>query len=477
MKLISLFDEFLTDTVNLNKDRFDKLENSIDSLKAFIQNSDWEPTILDFSAQGSWAHKTIIKPLPDYPFDADLLVYIDPVDGWEPKDYINKLHNVFSGSGIYQEKLRRFSHCVTIEYAGERKIDIAPCIKERIYTDTYEVCNRISNEFEESNPKDYTTWLHEKNRETTKNNLVKVTRLVKYMRDIKGNFTCPSFLLTTLIGMQVTDGDLLKETFPDVPTALKILMGRLDDWLQANPTKPMVRNPVLFTEVQSNAWDDVKYENFRNKINKYRKWIDEAYDEDDRGESISAWRLVFGNDFARTEVIEKASQISRAANESFSMASSMFIDLVERVKALGKSALPSGFSSLPHMHKPRWRSAGSQLSVQVRAFLRTHKDSPRLREVTSLDALSPGRWLEFCAFSGNGLPFPRDYEVMWRVTNTDAVATRNNALRGEFYDSVTHAVRTEQLSYRGVHMVEAFLVRKLDDSLVGRSEIFYVTIE
>jgi hypothetical protein len=66
---------------------------------------------------------------------------------------------------------------------------------------------------------------------------------------------------------------------------------------------------------------------------------------------------------------------------------------------------------------------------------------------------------------------------MWRVTNTDAVATRNNALRGEFYDSNTHAVRTEQLSYRGVHMVEAFLVRKLDDSLVGRSEIFYVAIE
>jgi len=477
MKLISLFDDFLTDTVNLNKDRFNKFESSIDTLKQFIQNSDWEPTIIEFSAQGSWAHKTIIKPLPECPFDADLLVYIDPVDGWEPKDYVNRLHNVFAASGVYREKLRRFSHCVTIEYAGERKIDIAPCIKERMYVDIYEVCNRISTEFEESNPKDYTDWLHEKNRETTKNNLVKVTRLVKYMRDIKGNFTCPSFLLTTLLGMQVRDGDLLNETFSDVPVALKILMGRLDDWLQLNPTKPIVKNPVLFTEVQSNAWDDVKYDNFRNKISKYRNWIDEAYSEDDRGKSISAWRLVFGEDFARTEVVEKASLISRAANESFAPSGSIFIDLVDRVKTLGRAALPSGFNSLPHMQKPQWRLAGSQLSVQVRAFLRTNKDSPRLWEVASLTALSPGKWLEFCAFTGNGLPFPRDYRVMWRVTNTDAAATRNNALRGDFYHSDIHAVRTEQLSYRGVHMIEAFLVRKSDEVLAGKSEVFYVTIE
>ena len=38
-------------------------------------------------------------------------------------------------------------------------------------------------------------------------------------------------------------------------------------------------------------------------------------------------------------------------------------------------------------------------------------------------------------------------------------------------------VRWERLSYRGVHMVEAFLIRKSDDTLVGRSAPFYVVIE
>ena len=33
------------------------------------------------------------------------------------------------------------------------------------------------------------------------------------------------------------------------------------------------------------------------------------------------------------------------------------------------------------------------------------------------------------------------------------------------------------MSYRGVHMVEAFLIRKSDDTLLGKSDPFYVVIE
>jgi len=477
MRLSSLFDDFLTETVNLNQDRINKLESSIEAIKKFIEDSDWQPAVIEFDAQGSWAHKTIIKPLAGHSFDADLLVYVNPIEGWEPKDYINTLHNIFNSSGVYRDKVRRFSHCITIEYAGERKIDIAPCVKGRTYFHDYEVCNRTTNTFEESSPKTYTDWLRQKNRETTKNNLRKVTRLLKYMRDIKGNFTCPSFLLTTLLGMHVKNSDLSLGTFSDTPTTLKVLMGRLDDWLQQNPTKPTIRNPVLFSEIQSNAWDDAKYSNFRGKINKYRIWIDEAYDAIERDESIRAWRLVFGEDFARSETIEKASRISQVATESIATAGSSFFDLVDRVKALGRVALPPGFNTLPHMHKPQWKPSSTLLTVRIRAFLRTTKESQRLGEVASLSPLKPGKWIEFCALASNGLPFPKNYRVMWRITNTDEEATRNNALRGDFYHSDIHGARTEQLTYRGVHMVEAFLIRKSDDLLVGKIDVLYVTIE
>jgi hypothetical protein len=35
----------------------------------------------------------------------------------------------------------------------------------------------------------------------------------------------------------------------------------------------------------------------------------------------------------------------------------------------------------------------------------------------------------------------------------------------------------EDLSYRGLHFVEAFLIRKADDRLAGQSSPFYVVIE
>lgn len=478
MKLVSLFDGFLSDTVNLNQTRFTQLEDSIQALKKFVRESAWEPTIKEFAAQGSWAHKTIIKPLVDCPFDADLLVYIEPVKGWEAKDYIDTLYTQFKQSSIYCEKVRRFSHCITIEYANERKIDIAPCIKERNYYGVYEVCNRNENTFEQSSPKDYTDWIVERNRISSRNNLRKVTRLLKYLRDIKTTFTCPSFLLTTLLGKQIFDSDVGSDNFPDTPTALKVLIGRLDDWLQANVTKPDVCNPVLSSEVQSNAWDDTRYRNFREKVNQYRSWIDDAFYEVDREESIGKWRRVFGNDFAKSEVKEKAARISAIALESMVAVGRSIGDLVDGVKTFGRNALPRGFQTLPHMERPTWRDApGGRLTVQIHAQLYSNKMGSSIRLVDSLAALNSQYWIRFHARGSMGVNFPETYKVMWRVTNTDAAAERANSLRGDFYTSDEHAIRWEQLAYRGVHMVEAFLVRRSDDRLLGVSEPFYVVVE
>jgi hypothetical protein len=480
MKLIQDFNTLLTDTVNLNSTRFDQLESSIEAIKTAVRGLDWKPTIIGFAAQGSWAHKTIIKPLPGDPFDADLLVYVKPVDGWKAVDYVNQLYTEMGKLGLYTDKIKRYSHCITIEYAGERKIDVAPCVRERLQNDVWEVCNRDTNLFEKSNPLDYTNWLIERNTICGSNNFRKVTRLMKYLRDIKTNFTCPSFLLTTLLGMQIYVSDKDTPGFTDVPTTLKTLIDRLDDWLQANPGKPTVRNPVLFEEVQSNAWDDTKYSNFRTKINLYRGWIDDAYDESDKEESIGKWQRVFGEDFAVREVAEKASRVSEAAL-SVVRGSPLLADagdLVGLVKKIGRAALPNGFERLPHMRRPRWRTApGAQFTVNVGAQLWTSRDGQSIRSLQSLAPTQPGYWVRFNANSNLGLPFPETYKVEWRVTNTDVVARRADALRGGYYRSDEPLVRWEQLSYRGVHMVEAFLIRKADDFLLGKSDAFYVVIE
>ncbi|WP_029049941.1 cyclic GMP-AMP synthase DncV-like nucleotidyltransferase [Cupriavidus sp. amp6] len=477
MKLHDLFRTFLEDHVNLNDTRLNLLEGSIVAVQNAVRALAWGPKIVSFAPQGSWAHETIIKPQAGQPFDADLLVFVEAKEGWTPKDYVNGLATELGKLPAYEGKVRRFSHCATIEYAGERKIDIAPCVMNRLYAGQYEVCNRGTDQFELSAPLEYTDWVKGQNGTAGGNDLKKVTRLLKYMRDIKGNFTCPSFLLTTLMGMQVYDSDRGSAQFADLTTTLKTLVGRLDNWLQARPNVPIVPNPKLPREDQASGWGQVQYSNFRDKVNLYRGWIDDAYAEEDRDESIGKWQRVFGEYFGAGEAKRAAEAVSESAADGASVVGGHFRDLVEKVKALGAAAVPMTLRRLPHVRRPVWRKGADQYTVKVTAELQTAKHGNVLRLIRSADPLQAGNWVRFTAANTMGIPFSDDYKVEWRVTNTDKVAARAGVLRGDFYPSDDRSSRAEQLSYRGVHFVEAFLVRKRDNRLVGQSEPFYVVIE
>lgn len=478
MKLIEHFNTFLDEQVNLNRTRIDQLTASVDAVKSTIRGSDWEPRILSFDAHGSWAHGTIIKPLGTREFDADLLVIVEPVEGWEAKDYVNSLGAVFDSHSTYRDKVRRYSHCVTIEYAGVRRIDIAPCVRGRIGNDTYEVCNRTSNSYEATAALAYTRWVVGRNGVAGGNDLKKVTRLLKYLRDIKTNFTCPSFLFTTLVGMHIHDSDSGTAAFADTPSCLKALVGRLDDWLQVNATLPEIRNPVLWNDVQSSAWNQTQYSNFRNKINLYRGWIDDAYSEQDRDESIGKWQRVFGEIFAAGEAKEssKLSEAVVAGNETFAMASRSK-DLVDNVIALGKEALPVRITKLPYVRRPEWRVAPTSFRVNVTAEMLTSRYGTKIRSVVSLEPLQKGRGIRFTASTAAGMPFDHSFEVQWRITNTDRAAYDAGVLRGDFYPSNSGTSRAEELTYRGVHFVEAFLIGTHDKRLYGKSDPFYVVVE
>lgn len=477
MKLIDQFRVFLSSEVNLNDTRVSQLGASVEAVQKAIKASNWEPKILDFDGHGSWAHGTIIKPQTGSEFDADLLVIVEPVKGWEAKDYVNKLGAVFDGHSTYKEKVHRYSHCVTIEYAGERRIDIAPCIKDRLWPNTYEVCNRISNEFEKTAALDYTDWVVARNGVAGGNDLKKVTRLLKYLRDIKGNFTCPSFLFTTLVGMHIYDSDKDTAAFADTPTCLKTVMGRLDNFLQAHPIAPIIRNPVLGSDIQSRVWDQTQYRNFRGKISLYRTWIDEAFAEEDRNESIGKWQRVFGDSFAASEAREAARVSAPVYISEALVVAGQFKDLVQRVTERGRAALPERITSLPYIRRPKWRTASQSYRINVSAELLTERKGTRLGGVTSLQLLPKGRSIRFMASNAFGVPFDPSFKVLWRVTNTDQAAYEANTLRGDFYPCDEGFSRAEDLAYRGVHFVEAFLIGKSDNRLYGKSEPFYVVVE
>lgn len=477
MKLVDHFKTFLSGEVDLNDTRVSQLGASVEAVQKAIKASSWGPKIIDFDTHGSWAHGTIIKPLTGGEFDADLLVIVESVEGWEAKDYINKLGAFFDGHSTYKDKVHRYSHCVTIEYAGERRIDIAPCVKGRLWPNTYEVCNRITNEFETTAALDYTDWVVGRNGVAGGNDLKKVTRLLKYLRDIKTNFTCPSFLFTTLVGMHIYDSDRDSAAFADTPTCLKTVMGRLDDYLQARPTVPVIRNPVLSSDIQSRVWDQTQYGNFRDKINLYRTWIDEAFAEEDRDESIGKWRRVFGDSFAAGEAKESARLSESVSKSDALVVAGQFKDLVQRVIERGRAALPERITRLPYIRRPKWRTASQAYRVKVSAELLAGRKGMRLGAVTTLQPLPKGRSIRFTAFNAVGVPFDSSFKVQWRVTNTDQAAYDANTLRGDFYASDSGFSREEDLAYRGVHFVEAFLIGKSDNRLYGKSDPFYVVVE
>lgn len=298
MRFIQSFDKFLTDTVNLNQTRVDAVTSGVEAVRNFLENNElFSDLFKDVSPQGSYQQGTIIKPVSvEKDFDVDVLFEMEEVPEWEPKEYLSKLHGEFKKTDRYKDIVDRRgkSRCVTLDYESDFHIDIVPCILEN---GMHKIMNKNENQFEDTDADGYAQWFSRKNVITEKNYLVKAVRLVKYLRDIKQTFTAKSVILTTLLGNQVYDSDERDTYYPDLPTALKTLLNRLDTYLQVNPSMPNIVNPSLSTESFNRHWDQDKYSNFREKIHDYRVKVDEAYDSGDGEDSLKKWRNVFGDDF------------------------------------------------------------------------------------------------------------------------------------------------------------------------------------
>ncbi len=290
MKNINAFKEFLTDEVNLNQSRIDTLEQKIESIKTFLKdNLDCYRKV---EKQGSYAMQTIIKPVKESDeFDADLLVYCREIEGWSPANYIQELYGLFKNSGNYSHLAKRKTRCVTLDYSGDFHLDLVPCVEEgdRIY-----ICNFQENKFEETDGTGYRQWLSDKTT-STNGELKRVTRLLKYLRDHKKNFSVKSILLTTMLGNSVDT--ILRSEFKDTPAALFKIVNSLNTYLRNNPQMPVIKNPVLPDEDFNRHWDQERYENFCDKISIYDEKIEDAYYEEDRNSSIRKWRKVFGDTF------------------------------------------------------------------------------------------------------------------------------------------------------------------------------------
>ena len=285
------FRNFMREHVNLNPSRYDRLKSSDKAVAKHLRQN-----LVGFrktERQGSYALGTTIRPVKDNDeYDVDRLVYVDYDDSKEPADYIDDVYECLKANGHYADKVHRNTRCVTVNYVGEFKIDVVPCISDN---GNQFICNRKTKAFEPTDGRGFRDWFNEKNR-TTSGNLKLVTRLLKYLRDHKQTFTAPSVLFTTLIGNTVYDWED-DAHFKPLSAALLTVISRMDEFLQSHPDMPEIRNPALPTESFTRHWDQAKYSHFRDMVSSYARRIRDAYLDDDEQSSVGKWRDLFGDGF------------------------------------------------------------------------------------------------------------------------------------------------------------------------------------
>ena len=236
MKNTRDFDGFMSEHVNINQSRLDRLNSGVRGVSEHLGKN--LKGFQKVERQGSYALRTITKPVNDHEYDADILLYVDYVPGKAPCDYIEDVYQCMKQNLTYAEKVHRKSRCVVVDYAGDFHLDVVPCLN---YKGRQFICNRKTNDFEPTDGTGYRDWFNAKN-SITSGNLKRVTRLFKYLRDHKQTFTAPSILLTTLIGNAVYDSDAGDE-FRTLPDALRTISNRINDFLQANQVMPVIQKP------------------------------------------------------------------------------------------------------------------------------------------------------------------------------------------------------------------------------------------
>jgi len=192
---------------------------------------------------------------------------------------------------------------------------------------------------------------------------------------------------------------------------------------------------------------------------------------------------VFGSEFAKGDLVKAATDgLTESTGTSLV---GRFLDstaahlggIVDVVRDYGISILPASFARPAHMQSPRWRSVPQPADIAISAEWRSASHAEVGRPVVAGQMLQARGGLYFRAALVGGTPVPPEYYIEWRITNTGAVAMSAKAGRGGFGVSNKSSGRWESLAFRGIHMAEAFVVRRSDDVLVGVSKPFYVVIE
>ncbi len=429
MKLVDYFGSFLRDRVNLNDARLAQLDARVTAIVNVLKaDAVIGPLFLEHIRQGSWAHRTIIRPLPGNEFDADILLRLTPVPEWatDPKRYITAVSAAFGRSSVYASMAERKNRCVRIHYANDCHVDVVPYLA--LADDRQVIVNFAANVFEDTDPVGFTAWMQTHD-VAAAGHLRRVIRLMKFLRDFKGTFSVPSIILTTFLGNRVIVGS--EDThYTDLPTALVNLVEALDSWLSWHPTMPVIEDPSGTGTTFNHRWDEERYQTFRVRLAFYSTKMRAAYDEPEKAKSVTMWQEVFGTDFKQPPPTAAAALPPPSTVTTTHQA------------APGEEFIASRFPV-------RWTN-----DATIRCVVQPDASSNGF-PVRPGRALPKQRRLHFTVGTDVEPPFT----VYWKVRNFGAEAEADHGLRGTLMADDGSLSRDENTRYAGTHYMDCFVVK------------------
>lgn len=341
MKHKDYFKNFLDNTVSLPQWKVDLLSSRVDSIYDCLRaNQDLNPLIKKKIPQGSWPQRTIIRPVNGNAFDADFMIQMVEDPDWadDLKKYGNAVYDVLHKTFPYKDMPHgRKCRCVYVNYAeNAMHVDIVPFVVRA--DGTQWIINRDDNVWERTDTDGFTAWM-QKQDGIAKKHLREVIRIIKFLRDHKNSWTgTKSILLTTLLGERVESWRTVGDAgyYGDLPTALLHIVSDLDEYLQANPYKPVIKDPSGSGTSFDHRWSPESYAHFRRRIHAHAAEIKDAYEEEDFDESVKKWQSLFGDGFRAPKPTDSSSWSSGSSKFS-SVSSAAAVASTSTVKHSGRA--------------------------------------------------------------------------------------------------------------------------------------------
>lgn len=295
------FNDLLRNKVNLPDWQLRTLDDTVEAVFGALKG---DPRVggrvADKVPQGSWAHRTIIRPPEGREFDADFLLRMNEDPDWHesPGRYLDAVEDALRQHGTYRRMpIDRKHRCIRLTYAGDFHVDIVPFVRRA--DGTTWIVDGENGQWEPTNPTGYTTWMRKKD-ETADGNLRRTVRLFKFLRDHHGWFGgTRSIILTTLLGERVTAAAKAADPdqYRDVPTTLLTLSEDLAGFPANNPSRPHIADPSAPGASFDHRWDDATYAVLRRDMADCAARIGAAYRQQDDAQSRRLWQNLFGPGF------------------------------------------------------------------------------------------------------------------------------------------------------------------------------------